>query len=669
MEQLFLFVDFETASLIDLKARGLDVYMTDKSTRALMLAFGMNHQQDPDVWFPGKEAIPDKLTPYLNDHPGCYLVAHNAEFERLVFKHVLNIDIPIRRWIDTKVMAQYASISPSSLESVCKVLNLPEDKAKMAIGKKLIKLFSCPKKDGTFNDETSHPTEFAEFVAYCRRDVTSEQTIFYKLLKGFQLPAFEKQVQRLTLEMNSRGVPIDPIFVENASKIVKVEQERLGAEMRALTGVENPNSPKQLLDYLQSQGYPYGSIGKAFVSKAKEEISVTAAGKRCLELREFLAKSSTAKLEALQNFVGPDNYLRHTFQYYGAPRTGRWSARGPQLQNFPRPNGLKRYDEAVEAIRTGDVEKVRAFGSPMDVVSSCLRSALRAPEGSRFVVGDLSAIDSRTLAWLSNCKPILDVYKAGRDCYTTFGVRFFNKSYDELRHDKERRAISKVAFLSCGYQLGGGEEKLDKNGDTIRTGLWAQATKAEVEMTEEESHRAVNLFREMYPAIPTFWKAIEQAFVAAIRTGENQRVGKVIVGAVKPCRMAWCLLPSGRRLHFIKPQLDSEEMWDGRTRLKITYEDLLIGTTRGRVKTFGGAITGIVTQAVARDIFSYGMLQAEEAGFGIGAIIHDEVVACESDPRLNAALLEKSLTTLPPWTDESLPLAAECFESPIYKKG
>lgn len=669
MEQLFLFVDFETASLIDLKARGLDVYMTDKSTRALMLAFGMNHQQDPDVWFPGKEAIPDKLAPYLNDHPGCYLVAHNAEFERLVFKHVLNIDIPIRRWIDTKVMAQYASISPSSLESVCKVLNLSEDKAKMAIGKKLIKLFSCPKKDGTFNDEKSHPEEWAQFVDYCRQDIRAEQTIFYKLLKGFQLPAFEKQVQRLTLEMNSRGVPIDPIFVENASKIVKVEQERLGAEMRALTGVENPNSPKQLLDYLQSQGYPYGSIGKAFVSKAKEEISVTAAGKRCLELREFLAKSSTAKLESLQNFVGPDGYLRHTFQYYGAPRTGRWSARGPQLQNFPRPNGLKRYDEAVEAIRTGDVEKIRAFGSPMEVVSSCLRSALRAPEGSRFVVGDLSAIDSRTLAWLSNCKPILDVYKAGLDLYTTFGERFFNKSYDELRHDKEKRAISKVATLSCGYGLGGGREEENKDGDIVRKGLWKQATDAGVELSEEDSHRAVKLFREMYAAIPAYWRALENAFIAAIRTGEKQRVGHITIGAVKPCRMAWALLPSGRRLHFIKPQLDIEERWDGEQRVKITFEDLIIGTTRGRVKTYGGAIVGIVTQAVARDIFSFGMLQAEAAGFGIGAIIHDEVVTCESEPRLNAALLEKALTTLPPYADESLPLAAECFESVIYRKG
>lgn len=668
-EQLFLFCDFETKSRIDLKARGLDVYMRDPSTKALMLSYAMNHQLVPDMWFPGKEPLPDKLAPFLNNHSDVFLVAQNAEFERLGFEHLLGIYIPIRRWIDTKVLAQYASISPASLESICKVLNLPEDKSKAAIGKKLIKLFSVPNKEGDFNDETTHPVEWQQFCDYCKQDTVSEQTIFYKLFGAFQLPAFEKQVQRLTLEMNSRGVPIDPIFVERASKIVAHEQARLGAEMRELTGVENPNSPKQLLDYLQSQGYPYGSIGKDFVARAKKEISVTAAGKRCLELREFLAKSSTAKLEALRNFVGPDNYLRHTFQYYGAPRTGRWSARGPQLQNFPRPNGLKRYDEAVEAIRTGDAEIVRAFGSPMDVVSSCLRSALRAPEGSRFVVGDLSAIDSRTLAWLSNCKEILDVYKTGRDVYTTYGERFYNMSYDELRHDKERRGVNKVIFLSCGYQLGGGEEKKDDNGDIIRTGLWAQATKAGVEMTEDECHRAVGLFREMYPAIPAFWKALEGAFISAIRTGENQRVGKIVIGAVKPCRMAWALLPSGRRLHFIKPQLDTEQDRFGNDRLKITYEDVIIGTTRGRVKTYGGALTGIITQAVARDVFSHGMLQADKAGFHTGAIIHDEVVACESDARLDAALLEKCLTTLPAWADENLPLAAECFESVIYKKG
>jgi DNA polymerase bacteriophage-type len=312
--------------------------------------------------------------------------------------------------------------------------------------------------------------------------------------------------------------------------------------------------------------------------------------------------------------------------------------------------------------------KIREFGAPLDVVAACLRSALRAPEGSRFLVSDLSNIDSRTLAWWSGCRPMLDAYKRGIDLYTSYGVQFFGRSYEDLRHDKPRRALSKECVLSCGYGLGGGEEKKDKNGDIIRTGFWKVVSDKGIDISQEDSHRAVKLFRGMYTEIPALWRRVENAVILAIRTGENQQVGLITIGCIKPGRLLWILLPSGRKLFFVHPELETEEGWNGEPRTKITYEDKIIGTTRGRVKTYGGAIVGIVTQAMARDIFAYGLLEARKEGFKFGALIHDEGVSCTADRRLTHELLAECMTRKPPYADDDLILAAESGETIAYRK-
>lgn len=212
-------------------------------------------------------------------------------------------------------------------------------------------------------------------------DVTAEREIFKRLVKNFTLPKTELAGWRLDQKINDRGIPVDMTFVTGATKIVAEEKANLIAEMRKLTRLENPNSTKQMLLWLKSEGYPFGSLGAKWVTAALQSGSgVSANGSRGLELRQQLSKSSTAKLEALANHVSPDGRLRRQYVFYGAARTGRWSGRAVQLQNLPRGNPaiLKRFDEAVEAIRTGDITTVRQFGNPLDVVSSCLRGAFRA---------------------------------------------------------------------------------------------------------------------------------------------------------------------------------------------------------------------------------------------------------------------------------------------------
>ena len=381
MAQITLHLDYETASRVNLKTRGLDNYLKDPSTHILIMAWAINDAL-PQMWFPHEGPLPEHLAMMLA-RPEIQKAAFNAEFEQSTQEELLKIPTDARCWHDPMIMARYASIA-GNLEFVGKVLGLEEDKAKLATGKKLIKLFCEPNKKGEFNTHETHPEEWADFVEYCKRDVIAEREISRKL-RAFELPPMERKIWVLNQEINRRGMPVDMVFVRNATKIVAQERNTLTTEFVKLTQLENPNSPKQLLPWLQKEGYPFGSLGAKWIKKALGNQTgsgfngsvVSAAGYRGLQLRQLLAKASTAKLEALANFVSADGMLRGQYVYYGAARTGRWSGRAVQLQNFPRPS-IKDTEGGLKAILSGDIEQVRKFGPVLEVVASCLRSAFRA---------------------------------------------------------------------------------------------------------------------------------------------------------------------------------------------------------------------------------------------------------------------------------------------------
>ena len=98
------------------------------------------------------------------------------------------------------------------------------------------------------------------------------------------------------------------------------------------------------------------------------------------------ARTSTAKLLALQNYASTDGYARNLIQYWrgGFFRTLRWGGRGPQIQNFPRPviqasNIPPAIDMILHDLDTATDTLRMLYGNPLDVISSCLRGVFRTP--------------------------------------------------------------------------------------------------------------------------------------------------------------------------------------------------------------------------------------------------------------------------------------------------
>jgi DNA polymerase len=682
-----LYLDFETRSELDLTVCGLDNYVKHPSTRVLMLAYTLD---DGPVlmWEPHMGPMPSQLRGDLEDVT-ITKVAWNVPFEYNVFRHVLKIDLPLWMWSDPVNQARMLSM-PGHLKDACEILNLPPELSKDPEGKRLIKIFSMPavaKKDDTlfgtiapfFRDWLTDPEDWEKFKGYCIRDVVAEREID-KLLAKFPLPEAEYQAWLLDQQINERGLPVDMGLVKGTTAVAEAEKERLREELQNLTGLENSNSVQQLLAWAQQENYPFGSLAKHLVQRALAgEGNITPAAHRALTLRGQTAKTSDTKLDRIAEAVSSDGRLRNQYVFLGAAKTGRWASYHVQLANLPRPTKEveKNLDRAIELLRAEDqLNLAFEFPNTLEVVSSVIRSMFKAPRGSRFLVGDLNAIENRMIGWLAQCAAILNVFRDNRDPYLDFAAVLFNRDYGELYSlykagdpkVKEIRQQVKPAVLGCGYRLSGGEEVENPDGDLIKTGLWGYAASMHITITQDFAISAVKLWRERYKEVVSFWYALEEAARVAVFAKEPQRVG-FIEFVCKSDKLLSIKLPSGRSLHYIRPRYEIVD-FKGNEKETLTYEGVDAKTKQWtRLRTHGGKLLENLSQAISRDILLHGITLAAKQGFEIVGHVHDEIiseVAYDAPQTLDQLLA--CMATTPDWAP-GLPLGADGFESEVYKKG
>lgn len=447
-----LSLDYETASAVDLIGSGLHAYARDPSTRVLMAAYAID-DGPVQLWQPHEQSkAPADLRDAMRD-PSVEKWAWNASFENAITEHVLGLRVP--RWRDTMVNALYASL-PGSLALAGAALGLPEELLKNPEGKRLIRRFSLPKADGTFNDWSTHPDDWELFCSYCKQDVVTEREIRTRLSK-IVVPEAEWALWELDQEINRRGVPVDVEFVRQAIKIGAAEKARLVHILKRETGLPNPMTQAAFLEWARDNGYPFGDLKKATVERAIREGGLDPKLTELLSVRAQAAKTSMTKFDSIAAKT-QNGRIYNMLQFYGAARTGRWGGRDPQPQNFSRPIKAveEREAEVTAMVRNGEYDDIlMEFGHAIPVVSSVVRSSFSAPEGKTFYIADLNAIENRVIGWLACCKPILDVFRNGLDPYLSFAVRMFGTPYEQLLHEyeklkiKDKRTIVKPAVLGC----------------------------------------------------------------------------------------------------------------------------------------------------------------------------------------------------------------------------
>lgn len=650
-------LDYETKCDLDLKVVGLDRYSAHPSARIMLCSYSFDDDEDVELWdYSSGKPFPRDVAKALAD-PEVEKRAFNAQFERVMTNRVLGVKSSVKNWRCTMVRAYLLSFS-GSLEDVGYQMGLPQDKMKMAEGKKLIQLFCKPQritKNQPFlwRDGLTDPELWDLFGKYCIGDTVSEMAILKRIAK-YHIPEDEWDLYELDQKINDRGLPIDMRFVDNAISLASRRKARLMEQMRDVTRLANPNSGAQLLPWLQERGYPFADLQKDTVRKVVRE-SVDQLDPDALEalnLRLNANRQSLAKYAALKTAIGQSEtgpVFRFGFQHAGAQRTARWGGRRFQPHNLPRtPKALEAESTlalTTEFIRQDDMEGLELMiEEPMTALVGCLRSAVRAANGKQLRVCDLSSIETCVVAWLSECKRLLWVIKSGLDPYKDFAVILYKgcyaqpgtpeyiSAYESVQ--KFERNNAKPAVLGACYRLGGGDMAKGK-----KTGMWGYAENSGVMLTQEESHKAVNEYRTNYAEVKEIWSRYERAIEKCLRTGNDQKTGPVTFKYDKP--FLKIVMPTGRALYYFKPMMKEKtftrvvgyseedgEIFDSWSKKSFSYMGQNQKTGKWeRVFSHGGKVLENITQAFARDILKYGMLDADADGFFIRLHVHDEIGA------------------------------------------
>lgn len=634
--------DFETYSEADIRKTGSWEYSCHPSTEIICMAYSINGG-DVKLWLP-EDGAPVELFRLLKQ--GATFVAWNSFFELGIWNNATNWPrLPVEQTSDTAAMAA-ALAMPRALGACGAALGLDQDQVKDKRGKYLIQKLCKP-----FNGKrVTDPELLQELYDYCKQDVVAEMEIAKKLLP---LNATEKKVWLLDQKINERGVYIDIDRVEDALHLVAEQTQKLNDEVYRVTDGElhSVSSRKDVMEYFEERGHVLETYQSAYIQEKAKDENLPEDLRRLLEIRLQTGKTSTAKYVALRHLTTEKSRAHGLLMYHGAS-TGRWSGKGFQPQNLPRGakavDGLEDY--CIDLFSLRDPEALEIFEEPLEVLSSCIRGMICAPEGRVLHIADYSAIEARVLPWLAGQDDVLDVFRSHGKLYEYTASQIYGVPWESIGKNSDERMIGKISTLALGF--GGGARAFQ-----------GMAENYGVDISEDKAEQIKKDWREANSDIQKFWWNCEAAALAAVQNpGSTHRVGKVYFRKVKS--YLFCKLPSGRCLAYYQPgtvvgKFDKEQVtFMGTNSVTRKWE---------RQSTYGGKLVENITQAVARDIMAAAMLRIDKAGYDIVLSVHDELIAEADEDFGSIEHFEKLMCELPPWA-EGLPLSSEGFTAKRYRK-
>ena len=637
-----LSIDIETSSDVDIRKCGAFKYAESEVFRIMLLAYAFDDRPVEVIDLEKGEEMPSFLLQALQDKE-VIKHAYNATFEWLCLNQA-GYKTPIEQWQCTMIHAMYLGF-PAGLEATGEAVGLPEDKKKLAVGRQLIKYFCL----GPYKPDVD---KWKLFKEYNRKDVEAERAIERKL-SSFPVPELEWWRWRRDVLMNSYGVGVDMELVTGALAIQEESVQRLTNEAVALTGLENPNSPSQMLEWVNDQGIELKSIQKKDVQDALSG-DLPPKVRRALEIRQQLGKTSVKKYDAILACVCKDERVRGISQFYGA-RTGRFSGRLVQMQNLPR-NYLEPLADVREIVKARNYETLDLiYPSIADTLSQLIRTAFVPKDGKKYVVADFSAIEARVIAWLAREEWVNQVFATHGKIYEATASQMFHVPIEKIVKGIPEYALrqkGKVATLALGYQ--GGTNALISMG-ALSMGL-----------SEEELPEIVTRWRAANKNIVRLWYKVGECALATTKDGRARTYNGLIFRLEEDLnnglRFLTIELPSKRKLFYCKPFAGAGRFGD-----VLTFFSQNQTTKKwGEEQTFGGKLVENIVQAIARDCLCVTLDRIAEQSLQPVFHVHDEIIV-EADESLTVDALCDIFALPIPWA-KGLILKGAGFDGYFYQK-
>ena len=528
----------------------------------------------------------------LNGHT---VLSHNASFDESLFK----FGVEKKWWSDCKPKEWHCT---ADLAAFCGIPRSLKGAASIALGIEISKDTRDSMSGKRWEDMT--PAFRQEVIDYAAKD--SELCLALWDALSPKWPEQEREVSRVNREALQGGIPVDQKLLkeslENLSvRLFDAEQAIpwIGDSCPLSRSAFNEECRKQGLTPPKSLALTDEEANKWIEDHCAEHLWISA-------VREWRRVNALQKkLEAFDLATMSDGRYYGGIMYFGAQQTGRFSGSGGNLN--------------LQNLAQGEM-----FG--VDI-----RKLIKAPEGKKILVADLSQIEVRTLCWLANDKQMLETIADTDDIYHSFAVKFgiWNDADGPIREGSPKlRHLAKTMTLGCGY--GTGAAKF-----ASMSGLSFQ-----------EAQQAVARYRTTMKRIVNYWKFLDI-------------VGKEAANKGKPL----CLtLPSGRILDYGVPFLADSEYGVG------LFCKIYRNSQKQLMKLWGGILAQNLSQALARDILADMLLRIEKAGFRILFHVHDEVVleVDEETAEESKRTIEQIMSTPPHWI--SIPVRSEAKILNRYEK-
>lgn len=455
--------------------------------------------------------------------------------------------------------------------------------------------------------------ELDKYMAYCRNDVDLTREIFKHLLPHFNKT--ELKLIDMTVRMHSEPqLCLDLNTLEGHLYDVQRRKEDLLSE--AGVAKEDLMSNDKFADLLRNMGVEPPTKTSLRTGKEAYAFAKTDEGLKNL-LEHFdpdvqaivsarLGTKSTLEETRTERFIEiakTAGVLPVPLKYYGADKTGRWSATDKvQLQNIPR--------------------------------TSTLKKAIQAEEGKVIVGADLSNIELRVGLYFAGQMDKVELLANGKDLYRDFIAPIFNVAYEDV--DDDQRFIGKTSQLSLIY--GTGAKKL-------RNAIKQMSGK---DIGEELANTLVVKYRSEYSAVKRSWYEGEKV-LEAVRDDASMVFGSVVELPVEG--KSGILMPSGLHMRYS----DLQESQDEETGNKLwSY-----ASRRERVKIYGPKVYQNTIQGLARCVMGEAMVRVHKK-YPVLLTIHDALYIAVSEEKADEALkfVIRELKKQPVWAP-GLPLDAE----------
>jgi hypothetical protein len=633
-------VDFETywdSKSFTLSKMTTEEYIRDERFTDFGACFHLYGSDGPIEWVRGCD-IPEYVSRI--DWGRTALLAHNAQF-----------DVSILGW-------RYA-VSPAFIFDT---LSMARALRGVEVGNSLARLasaFGLPDKGQALHStnglrELDAQVE-EELAEYCKHDVFLCERIFSALRVGY--PTSELRLIDMTLRMYTEPtLLLDSAMLEQALVEEKEKREglleRLGVEEKMLAS--NPMFAKILTEMgvvppkkkSKTTGKETLALAKndalfqALLNGSNEDVSALCEAR-------LRVKSTTERTRA-QRFldISHRGALPVPLSYYGAG-TGRWTASKGSAINM---QNLKR--------------------------GSFLRKAIMAPEGHQLVVGDLSQIEPRVLAYLADYEDMLLIFQQGGDPYAAFGAQMFNIPGMTKESHPDLRQSAKSALLGCGYGLGwasfaaqlltgflgappvmydkafakklGVDRKyIDKfmawDDNLLKLEAIPHTCSLEDLLTHAvASKRIIDIYRSTAWPVVAFWDMCGTLIEKSLAGGQE-----FVYKCIK-FRKEEIVLPNGMSLLY--PNLRQIKDDEGRSQWVYGPD---------ATKLYPGKITNNIVQGTARIVMTDGMLRVGKK-YPIKGTVHDELIAVVPDEEVaDAKTWVLAQMTMEPKYMQGIPLDAD----------